>query len=111
TIASGIMRKIRSKLSDIKRLRSIGLNPFQEKALKHNNDNTLKVYQLFGNKLMYVNGFDLLHSLKEIFVEEVYKVQLRPNPLIIDCGANIGLSVIYFKRHFPDARVIAFEPD
>ncbi len=32
-------------------------------------------------------------------------------PLIIDCGANIGLSAQYFAREFPDARIIAVEPD
>lgn len=31
--------------------------------------------------------------------------------LIIDCGANIGLSTLYFLRRFPDAHVIALEPD
>ena len=32
-------------------------------------------------------------------------------PLIIDCGANIGLSSYYFALHFPKARIIAVEPD
>jgi FkbM family methyltransferase len=31
-------------------------------------------------------------------------------PLIIDCGANIGLSVVYFALEFPAARVVALEP-
>ena len=31
--------------------------------------------------------------------------------LVIDCGANIGLSTLYFLRRFPDAHVIALEPD
>jgi len=35
----------------------------------------------------------------------------RNDPLIIDCGANIGLSVIYFKQRYPAAKVIAFEAD
>jgi hypothetical protein len=32
-------------------------------------------------------------------------------PLIIDCGAYIGLSGIYFKGLFPNAMVLAVEPD
>ena len=32
-------------------------------------------------------------------------------PLIIDAGANIGASALWFSLHFPDARVFAIEPD
>lgn len=32
-------------------------------------------------------------------------------PLIIDCGANIGLSVILFAHEFPEAQIIAVEPN
>ena len=32
-------------------------------------------------------------------------------PLIVDCGANIGLSVVWFARSFPAARVVALEPE
>ena len=53
-----------------------------------------------------------LHSVQEIFIDEVYKFAAqRADPTIIDCGANIGLSAIYFKSHWPAARVVAFEPD
>lgn len=32
-------------------------------------------------------------------------------PLIIDCGANIGLSGVWYARQFPQAKIIAIEPD
>jgi FkbM family methyltransferase len=35
----------------------------------------------------------------------------NPKPKILDCGANIGISVLHYKRLFPEARIIAFEPD
>jgi FkbM family methyltransferase len=49
---------------------------------------------------------------KEIFEQEIYKFESKKkSPYIIDCGANIGLSVIYFKTLFPDSEIVAFEPD
>jgi FkbM family methyltransferase len=63
-------------------------------------------------QLTFNNPFWFLHSLDEIFVEEVYKIDfLKKKPVIIDCGANIGLSVLYFKMIFPQASIIAFEAD
>ena len=35
----------------------------------------------------------------------------RSCPVVYDCGANVGVSVAYFKMLYPDARVTAFEPD
>jgi FkbM family methyltransferase len=32
-------------------------------------------------------------------------------PLILDCGANIGLSSLYFAKNWPSAHVVAVEPD
>ncbi len=54
----------------------------------------------------------LLFLNLELFELEIYKFSSsNDRPLIIDCGANIGLSVIYFKKLYPNAKVIAFEPD
>jgi FkbM family methyltransferase len=47
----------------------------------------------------------------EIFLGlEYHFTASRPDPLIIDCGSNIGMSVLYFKFLYPDAEIIAFEP-
>jgi FkbM family methyltransferase len=32
-------------------------------------------------------------------------------PLIIDCGANIGLASLWLARRFPEAEIVAIEPD
>ena len=31
--------------------------------------------------------------------------------VILDCGAYVGYSTLYFARHFPDATIVAVEPD
>lgn len=45
-------------------------------------------------------------------VEREYELPTRSSPAtIIDAGANIGLSTIHFAQRFPDAKIIAVEPD
>jgi FkbM family methyltransferase len=43
--------------------------------------------------------------------EMVAQYERMANPLIIDLGANIGASVVYFGLHFPEAHITAIEPD
>jgi FkbM family methyltransferase len=35
----------------------------------------------------------------------------KENPLIIDCGCNIGMSILFFKEMYPESTIIGFEPD
>lgn len=68
--------------------------------------------ELFSKEIHYSDNLGLLHSLDEIFSEEVYRfLSHSDNPFIIDCGSNIGLSIIYFKRLYPKAKILGFEPD
>lgn len=63
-------------------------------------------------KIRFSSPFWFLHSLNEIFVDEVYNFQKSTDShLILDCGANIGLSAIYLKYIFPNAKIVSFEPD
>lgn len=49
---------------------------------------------------------------KDIFFNRIYHFEAeRPEPLILDCGSNIGMSILYFKHVYPKARIIALEPD
>ena len=68
--------------------------------------------QLLGYELEVSDAASFQPMYDEIFEKEIYKfVSSTETPLIIDGGANIGLSVLYFKRLYPHAKVIAFEPD
>ncbi len=50
--------------------------------------------------------------ISEIFEEKLYHFDCtKPDPLIIDAGANIGIATLFFKRYYPQSTVIAFEPD
>ncbi|GAA4408799.1 hypothetical protein GCM10023187_31220 [Nibrella viscosa] len=58
------------------------------------------------------DAFSFVWQYKEIFVDEFYRFGTQQtNPVILDCGANIGMSVAYFRKHYPTARIVAFEAD
>ncbi len=53
-----------------------------------------------------------LFQHQEIFADEFYYFKTeQAQPVILDCGANIGMSVLYFKELYPQARVTAFEAE
>lgn len=53
-------------------------------------------------------------TYEEVIENEVYSPVLAAVPgcrQVIDLGANIGLASRYFLAHYPEARVVAVEPD
>ncbi|PKH67671.1 FkbM family methyltransferase [Flavobacterium sp. ALD4] len=67
---------------------------------------------LFENKFFYHHEMAFYNTYKEIFEKCIYNFKINnSSPIIIDCGANMGLSVLYFSKKYPNAEIIAFEPD
>lgn len=53
-----------------------------------------------------------LSTYREIFVNKIYQFKASSSqPSILDLGANIGLSVLFFKKIYPEAKITAFEAD
>lgn len=64
-------------------------------------------------------------TFHQVFCDQEYNVRYLPHgpailrafrdlgdfPLIIDCGANIGASAVFFSESFPNAKIVAIEPD
>jgi len=66
---------------------------------------------MFGYEVGYLDGSSMLQLFREIFVDRLYDVSLLSStPRIVDCGSNIGMSLLFFKEMYPGARVIGFEP-
>lgn len=62
--------------------------------------------------MRFLEYHDIPILLKEILVDENYRTDINvDNPVIIDGGANFGLAIYYFKKKFPNATIIAFEPN
>ena len=68
--------------------------------------------RVFGWELAYVDGPSLWSCLDVIVGKRWNDFSAESDsPVIIDCGANIGVSVLNYKRLYPGARIVAFEPD
>ena len=51
-------------------------------------------------------------TFRQVFTYEDYNFEALESPkLIIDAGANIGLTSVYFACKYPDSKIIAIEPE
>lgn len=63
-----------------------------------------------GIRLWCYDPLSVLWQYKEIVLDKCYTLEiLAPNVVILDCGANVGMSIINFSRNFPENKIIAFE--
>jgi FkbM family methyltransferase len=58
-------------------------------------------------------GSSDLDVFRQIYVHREYRCldHIEPPSLIIDCGANVGFSAVYFLTRYPKAKLLAIEPD
>jgi FkbM family methyltransferase len=67
---------------------------------------------LLGFHLHYLGGSQFRYLVWEIFLRGEYLFEAENDaPVILDCGANIGLATLFFKRLYPKARISSFEAD
>jgi FkbM family methyltransferase len=67
---------------------------------------------ILGMPVYFHNYYWLLEMYEDIFLRRQYEFETEePAPAIIDAGSNIGLAILFFKRLFPRATVLGFEPD
>jgi FkbM family methyltransferase len=60
----------------------------------------------------YLHGQSLRILYDEIFAREEYLFESSaPQPVIFDCGANIGMATLFFKWLYPESTVMSFEAD
>ena len=59
-----------------------------------------------------VSDYGELEVMRDILLDEEYSLGAVPAPrVILDVGANIGLAALYFRAQYPDAEIVAIEPD
>ena len=70
-------------------------------------------YKLLGSKITLREGTTDKDVFKEIFINKEFKlpVVITQPKLIIDCGAYIGLSSLFFAYKYKTATIFAIEPE
>ena len=67
---------------------------------------------LFNHKIRYSFYGGFAYAFHDVFISNEYWFETNKiAPTILDCGSNIGLSIIYFKEIYPNCKIISFEPD
>ena len=73
-------------------------------------DYTLRQCSYGQLSINYFSPYDLSLLVHEVFVRNVYAfTTTNPKPVIIDCGSNIGISILFFKALYPKAKITGFE--
>jgi FkbM family methyltransferase len=115
-----------------KLLVKIGIKTFAQEAIRYLGYNEIKDFihsidykritelprytpaslEFFGYQLNIVDNASFLEMTNELFSKNIYNFDAKSEaPYIIDCGANIGLSVLYFKQLYPKSQIVAIEAD
>jgi FkbM family methyltransferase len=72
----------------------------------HRNYIILSGFKVYYEKFLYV-----LDLYKEVFRDRLYDFEAATeSPVIFDLGANIGMATLRFKKLYPEAKVVCFEP-
>lgn len=110
---TNIIKGIRKKANSIagNPYKKLGISWLDLRLLKNNTKKSLYRQKFLSGFIEFKSVPEFIHALDEIFVTEIYKLPLLKSPRILDCGGNIGISSIYFKHNFPDAKITVFEPD
>jgi len=79
--------------------------------IKKGNYDSFRLKKLQHPFSMRKNPYDYA-TFEEVLLREDYNIDFGFEPrTIIDGGANIGLTSIYFASKYPDAKIVSVEPD
>jgi FkbM family methyltransferase len=68
--------------------------------------------RLLRRRFQISDGPSFYFTYREIFLDQIYRFNsTKTTPFIVDCGSNYGVSIVYFKSLYPEARIIGVEPD
>ena len=71
----------------------------------------IRLRWLEGPRTFAVSDFGELQVLRDIALDEEYAVAGVEPATILDLGANIGIGAAWFRGRYPQAHIVAVEPD
>jgi FkbM family methyltransferase len=67
--------------------------------------------EILGYRFDFTDYYNFWFLFHEIFLSQDYHFTTeKDRPYILDCGSNIGSSILYFKKIFPRSVIDGFEP-
>lgn len=117
SILSGISRTVNVLLHTLRfavhgehpRHKAIALAYLRLRLWVHVFRRPLHSTSLLGHEVRFPDARTFLSSFYELFVEESYREVEGCPARIVDCGSNIGMSILWFKSLWPDSRIIGVE--
>jgi len=73
------------------------------------NNEKIKSSRVLNYNIYSYRNSSLKHLIDEVFLKGDYEIDLPASPVIIDCGANIGVATLFFKYKYPNANLVAIE--
>jgi FkbM family methyltransferase len=73
---------------------------------------TAGTIRMLDYELQYADLLSFSPQWHDIFVQGALEFRASSEaPRILDCGANVGLASLFFKRRYPAAKITAYEAD
>jgi len=66
-------------------------------------------FSLLGTEIHFDNAKTIGFLFRELFIDEVYGGCEQAPATIIDCGSNIGMSILLFKSLWPECKITGIE--
>lgn len=91
------------------------LSQITESQVDNSNQPCLELgkFTIENEMVLFYNHLEAAQKIyQHIFFDKQYDYRTdKESPYIIDCGSNIGVSVLFFKSRYPSAKIMCFEPD
>ncbi len=96
------------------------LTPNHKGKIYFFNREVKKIFHVYSRGIIDSNVVDQVYTnhdyrirfrSQDVSEEYLRIVESGKTPLIIDCGSNVGVSTLFFGERYPQAMVVAIEPD